>query len=296
MRDASCVEFLKWALPQVGLAWLGFRRVHRQVCKRVGKRLGELRLPDSGAYREYLQRNPSEWDRFAAFCRIPISRFFRDRAVFDCLGSEILPALANRATAEGTTVLRCWSAGCAAGEEPYSLSVLWNCELAARFPSLSIDVLATDADEHQLERARAGLYRGSSLQEVPEPWRKTAFERRGQLYRLKDEFRGPVAFEQQDLFRSLPAGAFGLVLCRNVAFTYFSNERRVELLPRLCAALKPGGALVIGIRERLPADTDQLVPWFPQLAIFRRSEASAAEASEALPCCVPKREPDGDQG
>ena len=286
MRDASCIEFLKWALPQVGLAWLGFRRVHRQVCKRVGKRLGELRLPDSGAYREYLERNSAEWARFASFCRIPISRFFRDRAVFDCLMREILPSLANLAITEGATVLRCWSAGCAAGEEPYSLSVLWICELSAKFPSLSVGILATDVDEHQLERARAGLYRGSSLREVPEPWRKIAFERRGQLCQLKAEFRGLVTFEQQDLFCSLPVGAFDLVLCRNAAFTYFSNERRVELLPRLCGALKPGGALVIGIHERLPTHTDGLVPWFPHLGIFRKATAPAPEASEELHCCL----------
>ncbi len=283
MREASCVDFLKWALPRAGLAWPGFRRVHRQVCKRVGKRLGELRLGDSEAYRDYLERHPDEWHRFEAFCRIPISRFFRDRAVFDCLGREILPALANKAIAEGATVLRCWSAGCAAGEEPYSLSILWICELSAKFPSIGFEILATDVDEHQLKRARTALYRGSSLREVPAPWRETAFERRGQLYELKDVFRASVTLEQQDLFQLNPVGAFDLILCRNVAFTYFSNERRLELLPRLCAELKPGGALVIGNREHLPANTDLLQPWFPQLGIFRKPIALAVQASQFTP-------------
>jgi len=277
MREASCIAFLKWALPQVGLTWSGFRRVHRQVCKRVAKRLGELRLSDSEAYREYLERHPEEWDRFAAFCRIPISRFFRDRAVFDCLGREILPALADQAISEGAAMLRFWSAGCAAGEEPYSMSIVWICELSAKFPSLSIEILATDVDEHQLHRARIGLYRGSSLREVPEPWRKIAFEQRGQLYEIKDAFRAPVTFEQQDLSRFLPVGAFDLILCRNLAFTYFSSERQLELVRQLCAELKPGATLVIGNRERLPASPDCLLPWFPRLGVFRKSGTMAAQ-------------------
>lgn len=276
MHETSCVEFLKWALPQLGLAWSGYRRVHRQVCKRLGRRLRELHLPNSGAYHDYLECNPAEWDMLAAFCRIPISRFFRDRAVFDCLRQEVLPSLAAQALVNGATALQCWSAGCAAGEEPYSLSMLWRCGVSAGFPSLSIDILATDVDEHQLERARAGLYRGSSLREVPERWREAAFERLEQLYRIKGEFRTSVAFEGQDLLQSVPTGPFDIILCRNVAFTYFSEERRHEFLPRAYSILKPGGALVIGIRERLPVDMNDLIPWFPQLGIFRKSVARVA--------------------
>ena len=275
MPDASCVEFLKWSLPQLGLAWPGFRRVHRQVCKRVGRRLRELHLADSEAYRDYLEGNPAEWDRLAAFCRIPISRFFRDRAVFDCLARKVLPALAETAVAHGATALECWSAGCASGEEPYSLNILWHCAVSAGFPALSFNILATDVDEHQLDRARAGLYRGSSLRELPQEWRETAFQHVGQLDGLRESFRTGVAFERQDLLQSMPPGPFDLVLCRNVVFTYFSDDRRRALLPRLCAVLRPGGALVIGIREHLPADIGGLIPWFPQLGIFRNPTAPA---------------------
>ena len=271
MRDAGCVEFLQWALPQLGLAWSGFRRVHRQVCKRIGRRLRELHLPDSGAYRSFLERNPAEWDTLALFCRIPISRFFRDRAVFDRLEQDVLPSLAAQALTNRALALQCWSAGCAAGEEPYSLGILWRCGVSARFPSLSIEILATDVDEHQLDRARAGLYRSSSLREVPEPWRETAFDRTGQIYRLKDSFRSGVIFERRDLLQSVPAGPFDIVLCRNAVFTYFADERRREFLTRACTILRPGGAFVIGIREQLPQNMNDLAPWRPQLGIFRKS-------------------------
>ena len=283
MRDTSCVEFLKWSLPRLGLAWPGFRRVHRQVCKRVGRRLRELHLADSRAYRNYLESNSAEWEHLATFCRIPISRFFRDRAVFDCLAQKVLPALAESAAAQGATALGCWSAGCAAGEEPYSLNILWHCAVSAHFPTLSFNILATDVDEHQLKRARAGLYRGSSLREVPQEWSETAFQREGQLYRLRDSFRSGVTFECHDLLQSIPPGPFDVVLCRNVVFTYFSDDRRRALLPRLCGALKPGGALVIGIREHLPADIGDLIPWFPELGIFRTAGVLAFGRTALIP-------------
>ena len=104
---------------------------------------------------------------------------------------------------------------------------------------------------------------------MPQEWCETAFQREGQLYRLRDSFGRGVAFECQDLLQSMPRGPFDVVLCRNVVFTYFSDDRRRALLPRLCEVLKPGGALVIGIREHLPADIGGLIPWFPELGIFR---------------------------
>ena len=256
--------------------------MHRQVCKRVGRRLRELHLADTESYRDYLAGNPAEWDRLAAFCRIPISRFFRDRAVFDCLAHNVLPALAETAVARGATALECWSAGCAAGEEPYSLNILWHCSVSAGFPALSFNILATDVDKHQLDRARAGLYRGSSLREMPQEWRATAFRHVGQLDGLRESFRTGVAFERQDLLQSMPSGPFDLILCRNVVFTYFSDDRRRALLPRLCAILRPGGALVIGIREHFPADNGRLIPWFPQLGIFRSPTTPALSGTAPI--------------
>jgi chemotaxis protein methyltransferase CheR len=77
--DAECVDFLQWALPRLGLRWQGFRKVRRQVCRRVARRIAELGLADADAYRLYLERNPQEWDALAELCRVTISRFWRDR-------------------------------------------------------------------------------------------------------------------------------------------------------------------------------------------------------------------------
>jgi len=93
MQRAQCVAFLQWALPQMRMRWAGFRRVRSQVCKRIGRRRRELGLDDLDAYRAYLKERPDEWQRLDAMCRITISRFLRDRGVFEALSEVVLPAL-----------------------------------------------------------------------------------------------------------------------------------------------------------------------------------------------------------
>src|SRR5690242_19600070 len=157
MKDTQCVAFLQWALPRLGMRWAGFRKVRRQVCERLGWRLAELGLPDLDAYRALLEREPEEWVTLEALTHITISRFYRDRGVFGFLAAEVLPDLA----ASGR--VRAWSAGCASGEEAYTLSIMWELELAERFPSAKFAVLASDVEEAMLGLARRGCYGAGSL-------------------------------------------------------------------------------------------------------------------------------------
>lgn len=131
----SIPEFLQWALPRLRLRWKGFRRVYRQVGKRLRRRLEELQLPDPAAYRGYLETHPDEWDRLDAMCRITITRMFRDPEVWEFLERRVLP------------VRRVWSAGCGTGEEAYSVWRLCKGQAAK--------IVATDIDERLIEHARA---------------------------------------------------------------------------------------------------------------------------------------------
>lgn len=270
MNDATCVAFLTWALPRLGLTWPGFRRVRRQVCRRLGLRLQELRLADAAAYRAYLERHPEEWAVLDSLCTISISRFYREAAVFEHLGHMVLPAVGEAALARGDPTLRAWSAGCASGEEPYSLVILWRLALAARFPGLSLRVLATDVDPTLLARAAAARYRSSSLRELPRAWRDEAFVREGPLFALRPEFREGVTFLRHDLRQEPPRGPFDIVLCRYVAFTYFDDAGQRETLARLLGELRAGGALVAGRRERLPEHVAGLAPWGPAPGVYRK--------------------------
>ena len=221
------------------------------------------------AYRRHLERDEAEWRRLDALCRIPISRFFRDRAVFEALGATVLPGLATGAAARGAERLRAWSAGCASGEEVYSLRLVWDFAVQAEFPEIGLDILGTDADPVMLSRARAACYPGGSLKELPPAWREAAFARTDGAFRLRPAFRHGITLRLQDIRRRRPAGPFDLILCRNLAFTYFAAPLQARLLRAIRARLRPGGALVIGGHEDLPGDGG-FAPLAPGLPIYRR--------------------------
>jgi len=278
MRDAECTAFLQWALPRLGRHWPGYRKPRRLLCKRLGRRLRELGLSDLDAYRRHLLAHEDEWAALDAQCGIPISRFYRDRGVFDSLEREVLPALAAAATSRAAiasaaaehAALDIWSAGCAGGEEPYTLAILWAVRLQERFPKLALRIVATDFDERVLERARAGVFSPSSLKELPPDLRAAGFERADGGWRVRERFR-TIEFLRQDLREAMPQGPFDLTLCRNVLFTYYAPPLRERLAARIVERLRPGGALVVGIHESLPADLRGMQPWPGVRAVYRRS-------------------------
>jgi chemotaxis protein methyltransferase CheR len=255
MRDQECVALLQWALPRLGLRWPGFRRVRRQVCKRISRRMTELGLRDGAAYRTRLEADPAEWSVLDACCWISVSRFYRDRAVFESLVREILPTLARAAIARDQHLLRAWSAGCASGEEPYSLRLAWDLAVAPTLPDAQLHIVATDASADLLERARRAAYPVSALEELSATWPSRAFEQLDGAYRLRDEFRLGVEFNQQDIRKAMPDGPFNLILCRNLAFTYFELELQHTIQRELVKRLAPGGALLIGAHEAIPEPT-----------------------------------------
>lgn len=272
MRDEDCVRFLRWALPRLEMRWAGFRKVRRQVCRRIDRRIAELGLDGAGAYRRALESDPQEWARLEPLCRVTISRFYRDRGVFDRLGAEVLPALAAAARERGRLPLRIWSAGCGAGEEPYTVAIFVR-ETVAGVEPREVEILGTDLDRTQIERARLGVYPASSLRELPEAWRRRWFRHRGEdAFRLRAEIRRAVRFRLSDLRgQRQPAGPFHLILCRNLAFTYYEEGAQLRILERLLERLAPGGALVIGSHETLPPEGRELEPWPDEPSILTRA-------------------------
>lgn len=252
LTRVECVGFLQWALPHLGLRYRGFRNVRGQVCKRIRRRVDELGLPDVAAYRARLEADPDEWRVLRDLCVVTISRFHRDRHVWDAMRDRVLPVLAERARATGEGELRCWSLGCASGEEPYTASIVWELGLATRFPDLRLRVVATDTDPIVLSRAGEGVYPRATLRELPAAWIAEAFEAHGEEVRLRDRFRAPVELRLQDVRDALPAETFHLVLCRNSVFTYFDEAAQRTALGRVLSRLAPWGALLLGARERPP--------------------------------------------
>lgn len=269
MTDAICAQFLQWALPRLQMRWPGFRKVRGQLCKRLARRIRQLQLTDVAAYQAYLQAHPAEWDSLDKLCRITLSRFYRDRQVFAYLGRQVLPALIQRIVNDGDSTLYCWSAGCASGEEAYTLALLWNLMVRQDYPDVELQITATDVDPVLLARAKRACYSWSSLRELPDDWRVRAFTRTNSDYCLKPAFRSAVNFLVQDIRQTVPNGLFHLVLCRNLVFTYFAVEQQRDILKRMRTRLLPGGVLVIGVHESLPEGMSGFCQWLPEMPIYR---------------------------
>lgn len=279
MRDPDCVAFLQWALPHMGMRWPGFRKVRGQVCKRVSRRLRALGLVDGAAYRGYVEEHPDEWEVLDGLCRITISRFYRDRAVFDALRDHGFSDLRRTVLDRGERVVRCWCAGCASGEEPYSLSLAWSMNGSGPASGVAFRIVATDADPRLLERARAACYPPGALKELPAEWTQAAFADTKQGLCLDPSFRRPVTLAQQDIRREMPPGPFELVLCRNLVFTYFESSLQSELLRQLLLRIRDGGLLVLGGHEDLPPGGWPLERPYGAVPIYRRTGRALPRAS-----------------
>lgn len=266
--EQQWIAFLQWALPQLHMQWRGFRKVRSQVRKRVHQRMQFLQLAGLDAYRLFLRQHPEEWRVLDALCRITISRFYRDAGIYALLAEQLLPRLVQQARRQGEAALRLWSAGCASGEEPYSLSILWAMQLHTRFPASALQILATDTDPHLLQRARTACYPYSNVKDLPAAWRQAAFTGAAGEYCLRNAFKQPVLFVEHDIRTAIPARALHLILCRNLVYTYFDTALQHEITQRLYAALQPGGLLVIGIHETLPPGIAGFMPLIPNRGIY----------------------------
>jgi len=270
LTDIDCAAFLEWALPQLELRWPGFRKVRCQVCKRLTRRIRDLGLDNFAAYRARLEGDPTEWRVLDECCHITISRFFRDKAIFEILRTRILPEIATCAE-RGARNAQAWSTGCASGEEPYTIKILWDIEVARTHPNVSIAITATDIDDAMLARARSGCFKLTSLHELPQSLIEQGLEQVGALYSVKSKHREGIEFISQDLRSEMPECLFDLILCRYVAFTYFAAPLQRKVMARMLERLRPNGYLVIGTDEKLPDVMPGIVALNGEPRIFQKT-------------------------
>jgi chemotaxis protein methyltransferase CheR len=148
--------------------------------------------------------------------------------------------------------------------------MLWKLGVfAERLPEIALDVVATDANPHLLQRAESGCYPSSSLRDLPPSWISSAFERVDDSYSIRECFRQGIQFLRQDIRKEWPAGPFQLILCRNLVFTYFEPALQRQVLSKMLPKLAAGGALIIGQRESLPPEILALEGWNPSLGVYR---------------------------
>ncbi len=268
MTDDELVSFLRWSLPRMGRRYAGVRKVRRQIRKRLSRRMSQLGLESLAEYERLLQRNEKEWALLDYMCRITISRFYRDKKIFQTIKNSILPSLA--AGKRNQSEVKCWSAGGCSGEEPYTLQILWQKCVVPRFdecPDLMITV--TEIDPLLIKRAEQGFYPPGALRDFPVELFEDAFIFLDGNYQLKEEFKQNVRFFRQDIRKEMPEGQFDIILCRNLVFTYFEPAMQNEILVKLTSKMLPEGYLIIGIHESLPDRSHFLEPVDNQRVIFQ---------------------------
>ncbi len=230
---------------QVGMDFRPYKT--STILRRIGRRMTMNHCRTMEEYLEYLKIYPEEVGELVKAFLINVTQFFRDSNAFAYLKNDILPKLIAQAR-ERDHVLRFWTAGCATGEEPYSLAMLVTDLLGAELPEWSVRIFATDLDEAAINFARRGLYSENLLKGLSAEYRDRFFERVDHGYRIAKALRQMVIFGQQDLSRSAPFPHIDLVLCRNVLI-YFTLELQGYVLNRFAFSLSPGGYLFLGKAE-----------------------------------------------
>jgi len=244
-------SFLKNVLPDLGLDWRRHRR--RGVRRRVAERMRTLGIRSLDVYQARLAGDQAEKDRFLALMGVTISRFFREARVFEYLAAEVWPVWTGR------DKVAMFSAGCAGGEESYTLAIMWREHGPTGVRPV---ILAADIDLEVLLRARRGVYSSASLKEVPAELKTKYFRAEDGRWRLDESIQKMVHFYRADLRRSGFPPELDLVLCRNLAYTYFTHQAQEETTRAIARVLAAGGFLVVGAKEKpKPEDIfDQVYP------------------------------------
>jgi chemotaxis protein methyltransferase CheR len=221
------------------------------IQRRIDTRLRATGCETYLDYYRLLKRDKEEVEKLVHVLTIHVSEFFRDPSVFRTLRHKILPCLLKKKERTGQRLVRFWSAGCAQGEEPYSLAMIAleaNAEFKEKF---SISVYATDVDEEIIEEAKKGVYEIGKIRNLPRLYKRKYFEALGgEFYKIKDEVKKLVRFKFHDMLSEPPLKYIDILLCRNVII-YFSREERGLIIKKFYEALHPGGYLVLGKTETL---------------------------------------------
>jgi chemotaxis methyl-accepting protein methylase len=259
-------QFIKEAAPLLDLQWRRFKR--GGIKRKVERRIADLNLSAFEDYLLRIKKDPEEKSHLSQILTVPITRFFRDGKVFDILENSIIPSMLEQ---KGEGDFKIGSIGCANGEEPYSLSMLWKERFETKFPQIRFTILATDINEDCLGRAKEGRYKKSSLKEVSEEILRKFFRIEDGFYILDRSIRESVEFKKHDVLHDGAFSGMDIILCRNLAFTYFSKECQMSVLKKMAVSLKENGHLIIGRDEFLPLTYPTLfVPIFPAEKIYRK--------------------------
>jgi two-component system CheB/CheR fusion protein len=282
-EDGALDALLAYVNERRGFDFRGYKR--GSLSRRILKRMLVVGADDYQQYMEILEANPSEFSELFNTILINVTSLLRDREAWDKLAGSIIPALTDNKNPDAP--VRVWSAGCASGEEAYSLAVLLADAIGEERFRRSVKIYATDADNDALVVARHGRYKEQSLIDAfGEDRTERYFEREGGYGTFRSDLRRALIFGRHDLVQDPPISRIDLVACRNTLM-YFTSEVQLKVLGALHFALVPGGYLFLGKSEALVSRTQLFEAIDLRQRIFRKDGSSSDVAG--LSTLVPGR-------
>lgn len=222
---------------------------YKEKClrRRLAVRMRAKEVETYTKYLHILKNDPQEYKLLERVLTINVSRFFRNKPVFDVIFNDLMPQLLARKRREKIRNLSFWSAGCATGEEPYTIVMGLKEFYPYVFNRYKVNIYGTDIDEESLRRARKGIYEDISMEEMPVELIPKYFDGE-RPYQLKKEIISKVIFQKLDLVHDSPIQNCDLILCRNVLI-YFSRPLQEKVFNKLVAEVLAGGYIVLGKTE-----------------------------------------------
>jgi len=238
------VEHLKNAR---GFDFSAYKRT--TLTRRIDRRISAIGLDSYTAYLDYLEVHQDEFTQLFNSILINVTSFFRDRDAFDFLARDVVPKVIQ-GSQHTDDQIRIWSAGCASGEECYSIAMLFAEAMGAEQFRDRVKIYATDVDEEELAIARVATYTDRRIEGLPADLRDKYFDHTGDRWTFRKDLRRSVIFGRHDLLDDAPISRVDLLLCRNTLM-YFNHEAQARIVQRFHFALREGGFLVLGKAEML---------------------------------------------
>ena len=230
-------EFYHWVYKTVGVKLNSYKET--QLNRRIGTLMERIGVKTLEEYKELLMRDRNSREVFLEYITINVTEFFRNPEFFKALKNLIEDR-------KSTESMKIWSAGCSAGCEAYTLSIILD-----NIPSIkNYRIQGTDIDDNVLKRAREGYYTENEVKNVSEEYLKRYFTKREDTYYIDPTLKSKVIFKKRDLMTNEYEDNFDLIVCRNVLI-YFKEEAKCEIIKKFISSLKSGGILFVGATESI---------------------------------------------
>ena len=276
-QDPAFEALLQFLKESRGFDFTGYKRSSLSRC--VQRRMQQLNIANFADYLDHLQLHQDEFTALFNTILINVTGFFRDPEAWAHLRDDAIPEVLS--SRKPSDPIRVWSAGCASGEEAYSIAIVLAEMLGPEEFRDRVKIYATDVDEEALAQARPAAYSESSVKGVPDELRERYFEQQGQRFVFRTDLRRSVIFGRNDLVQDAPISRVDLLLCRNTLM-YFNAETQAKIVNRFHFAMNEDALLFLGKAEMLLSHGELFQPLDLKRRFFRKVPRSAVNGLRGL--------------